>query len=295
MMSTHRNNKGPKEVKGQEAHLQLNNIIKSLRTCKETNGSETGSTNGGGSDTSALVSLGNTSFGFNFDSDERMSNDSKEGQTDSNEDSDANGGNPSGETSKVPAGQSGNASRKKKKAKTTKDHGKRETNSGGSGSDEQKSSISSLTNSDKNDEQKGAAAKAVAGLESIARTAYPAEKDGGQVAIPPGQRKRKNEKETDSEGYNTDDDENNKSTKSEKGDANHTKSRKKKRGDIHKREERNQREKERSFRIAKQISDLRNLLSSGGVVIPKGTKSSVLTEAANYIRTLQQHQYRSEM
>ena len=62
-----------------------------------------------------------------------------------------------------------------------------------------------------------------------------------------------------------------------------------------KREERNAREKERSFRISHQISELRTLLSSGGVIVPKGTKSSVLTEAANYIRMLQQHQYRSEI
>jgi len=65
--------------------------------------------------------------------------------------------------------------------------------------------------------------------------------------------------------------------------------------DENKREERNAREKERSFRISKQINELRNLLSSGGVIVPKGTKSSVLTEAANYIKMLQQHQYRSEM
>jgi Helix-loop-helix DNA-binding domain len=71
--------------------------------------------------------------------------------------------------------------------------------------------------------------------------------------------------------------------------------RKKKNLDSNKREERNQREKERSFRISKQITELRELLSNGGVVVPKGTKSSVLTEAANYIRLLQQHQYRSEM
>jgi len=62
-----------------------------------------------------------------------------------------------------------------------------------------------------------------------------------------------------------------------------------------KREERNQREKERSLRISEQINELRDLLSCGGVIIPKGTKSSVLTEAANYIRILQQHQYQSEM
>jgi hypothetical protein len=71
--------------------------------------------------------------------------------------------------------------------------------------------------------------------------------------------------------------------------------RKKKKIDDVKREERNAREKERSFRISKQINELRALLSSGGVIVPKGTKSSVLTEAANYIRMLQQHQYRSEM
>ena len=61
------------------------------------------------------------------------------------------------------------------------------------------------------------------------------------------------------------------------------------------REERNAREKERSFRISRQINEIRNLLSSGGVIVPKGTKSSVLTEAASYIRMLQQHQYRSEI
>jgi hypothetical protein len=72
-------------------------------------------------------------------------------------------------------------------------------------------------------------------------------------------------------------------------------SRKKKKVGEVKREERNAREKERSFRISRQINELRGLLSTGGVIVPKGTKSSVLTEAANYIRMLQQHQYRSEM
>ena len=71
-------------------------------------------------------------------------------------------------------------------------------------------------------------------------------------------------------------------------------SKKKKLDDI-KREERNAREKERSYRITSQINELRNLLSSGGVIVPKGTKNAVLTEAANYIRVLQQQQYKSEM
>ncbi|EED91265.1 predicted protein [Thalassiosira pseudonana CCMP1335] len=61
------------------------------------------------------------------------------------------------------------------------------------------------------------------------------------------------------------------------------------------REERNMREKERSLKITQQIHELRGLLSIGGVIVPKGTKSTILTEAANYIRLLQQHQYRSEI
>lgn len=62
-----------------------------------------------------------------------------------------------------------------------------------------------------------------------------------------------------------------------------------------KRKERNAREKERSCRIARQIDDLRALLSRGGVVVSKGTKSSVLAEAANYINILQQQQVQWDM
>lgn len=72
-------------------------------------------------------------------------------------------------------------------------------------------------------------------------------------------------------------------------------SKKRRKTNDRKRVERNAREKERSFRITKQINDIRDLLASGGVIVPKGTKSSVLGEAAGYIRTLQHHQYKSEM
>ena len=65
--------------------------------------------------------------------------------------------------------------------------------------------------------------------------------------------------------------------------------------DPNKRKERNAREKERSCRIARQIDDLRTLLSRGGVIVSKGTKSSVLAEAANYINALQQQQAQWEM
>mmetsp|Transcript_2902 Transcript_2902/g.4898 ORF Transcript_2902/g.4898 Transcript_2902/m.4898 type:complete len:757 (-) Transcript_2902:212-2482(-) len=65
--------------------------------------------------------------------------------------------------------------------------------------------------------------------------------------------------------------------------------------DKTRREQRNAREKERSCRIAKQIDDLRTLLSRGGVIVAKGTKSSVLAEAANYINILQQQQVQWEI
>jgi len=54
-----------------------------------------------------------------------------------------------------------------------------------------------------------------------------------------------------------------------------------------KRKERNAREKDRSLRISQEIDQLRALLSSGGVVAIKPTKSAVLTEAAKHIATLQ--------
>eukprot|EP00578_Thalassiosira_sp_NH16_P011800 CAMPEP_0181127212 /NCGR_PEP_ID=MMETSP1071-20121207/28068_1 /TAXON_ID=35127 /ORGANISM="Thalassiosira sp., Strain NH16" /LENGTH=614 /DNA_ID=CAMNT_0023212917 /DNA_START=36 /DNA_END=1880 /DNA_ORIENTATION=- len=65
--------------------------------------------------------------------------------------------------------------------------------------------------------------------------------------------------------------------------------------DPNKRKERNAREKARSSSIARQIDDLRALLSRGGVIVSKGTKSSVLAEAANYINLLQQQQVQWEM
>ncbi|KAL7433818.1 hypothetical protein ACHAXH_005912 [Discostella pseudostelligera] len=64
---------------------------------------------------------------------------------------------------------------------------------------------------------------------------------------------------------------------------------------VERREDRNLREKERSLKITQQIHELRNLLSMGGVIVPKGTKSTILTEAANYICLLQQQLYRLEM
>lgn len=64
---------------------------------------------------------------------------------------------------------------------------------------------------------------------------------------------------------------------------------------LSKRKERNAREKDRSSRISQQIDELRMVLSSGGVVVPKGTKSHVLTEAAKYIQMLQEKQSGAEI
>ena len=103
----------------------------------------------------------------------------------------------------------------------------------------------------------------------------------------------------DSGGYNSDGESESgrgvKTTKQQRSGAGGSSQKKKPKLDDYKREERNAREKERSFRISKQITELRDLLATGGVIVPKGTKSSVLSEAATYIRMLQQHQYRSEM
>jgi Helix-loop-helix DNA-binding domain len=271
---------------------ELNTLMKSMQNSRsKPDNSESGSSNGGNnSDNSALVSLGNTSFGFNFDSEE---SNSKEGQNDSNDDSD---GNVQAREKK------GDAAPVKKRSSVGGGHPTIVTSSTSISSSNHSSNLGNSNSA----EQVQAAAHAVASLESIAARSYPAKKepfteaDNAQAQREALDRKRKaaanDNKDADSGGYNTDDDEAPSSSHKSSGTA--TKSTRKKmrrEDDDMKREERNQREKERSFRISKQITELRELLASGGVVVPKGTKSSVLTEAASYIRMLQQHQYRSEM
>lgn len=247
--------------------------------------SEAGSSN---SDNSALVGFGN-SFGFNFDSEEGQSNNSSPPngeQNDNSEDSDGNGGPPAVSMTSS-AGKPSSSSR-----------------------DKLQSSVSSLTgssggsNNTAMSSHEQSAADASANLKSIAMSSMMRHADEGRKLA--GKRKSLERSDADSGGYNSDDDDDDGSQRkgsSKRQDAGSVDSiassraggKKKRRLDKEKREERNAREKERSFRISKQINELRDLLSSGGVIVPKGTKSSVLSEAANYIRTLQQHQYRSEM
>jgi Helix-loop-helix DNA-binding domain len=59
---------------------------------------------------------------------------------------------------------------------------------------------------------------------------------------------------------------------------------------VKKKRRKNEREKERSSRIAKQILELQQLLSKGGVECLRGTRRSILDEAISYIKNLQQLQ-----
>ena len=252
------------------------------------------------SDNSGIVSFGNNSFGFNFDSEDAIMN--------SSSDDDGSGNGPAttdaatGKASSQPVNK--NASTNGKPPMPVK------------------ASISTKEGHD------AAAAAAVENLKNIA-SQFTSKADADEK--PDGKssgRKRKVGEDDEKSGYNSDDEgtgaqnqatgENGNcqsafakpspipssssqtpvSVKSEadlhsQEDSEDTK----KKSKLHdsKREERNAREKERSFRISRQINELRSLLSSGGVIVPKGTKSSVLSEAANYIRMLQQHQYRSYM
>jgi len=284
-------------------------LMKSLARKRNSAENASGSSNGGNnSDNSALVSLGNTSFGFNFDSEDGNSPPNSE-QNDNSEDSDGN--EKTTLFSKVPLVTSSSGSGSNNSASSTQPQHFQVLSRPGP-----KSSISSLTASSNTNSQldyqshQAAAANAVANLQSIANSYA---KKYSDEEIKPSSRKRKTAGRSDTDsigGYNTDDEGkeygakfssrtscgggSSKQSVSSDDKGSGRKSKKKKLNDM-KREERNAREKERSFRISKQINDLRNLLSNGGVVVPKGTKSSVLTEAANYIRMLQQHQYRSEI
>ena len=269
------NNKQAKPTSEGGDPLPLN-LMKSLRRGKA--GSESGSSSGGNnSEDSALVSLGNSSFGFNFDSMEGMANSSP---PNSNEGS----GNNSSSNSDQNSDDDGKITRSKPAAATKPP----------------KSSMSSLTNSTSTSSNADtahteAANDAIATLQSIAERTYARSEQSKRKSPDSGGYASDDEAATKQEGKSSNSASPSKVVSESTSQSDDQPPKKKKRANDKKREERNAREKERSFRIAKQINELRDLLSSGGVVVPKGTKSSVLTEAANYIRMLQQHQYRSEM
>lgn len=249
------------------------NLMKSLRRNKESMGS--GSSSGGNnSEDSALVSIGNA-FGLNFDSEEGSNN---AGQ---NSEDDGQGISGEKEPQQGTGGPALDRNNLSKQLSVTK-HASLPTVSTSLGE--------------------------AASLQAMAASSYPTTENPQQRNLKQNrdtessELKRKasvNSEDDDSDGYDSDEEQGVKTSTERSlsnGSTNTTGSpkRKRKKGES-KRKERNAREKERSFRIAKKINELRELLSTGGVIVPKGTKSSVLTEAASYIRTLQQHQYRAEV
>jgi Helix-loop-helix DNA-binding domain len=350
MTTTDESNNDEKQRRGEEPHLPMK-LIKSLSSSKRKDGgtrcSESGSSrsngegNGHQSDNSALVSVGNTSFGFDFDSEDGNSsppNSERHGESDSdggNRKSDARRytgekceqanslAEKLADTTSPPAAASRQQGSTESAVQvpqhqqsTDSDPGSRSSSTqdpASSASSQEETPIAPVVAAPVPSSHNIAADAAVANLYSIASAYFPQEgKSSDQKA---------DGKDNDSNGgYNTDDEgarcsshiaslssqhrasmtsnagsDNANNDDDDDDDDDDGRPSKKKRPNDRKREERNAREKERSFRISKQINELRALLSTGGVIVPKGTKSSVLTEAANYIRMLQQHQYRSEM
>lgn len=294
-------------------------LMKALQAGNRKEGSDSGSTNGGNqSEDSALVSFGNTSF-FNFDGEEGMASSSpvrSGGNSEINSEDDGAGG---------VTGDGGNEGPRLDK-KLDGETAAKLSSSRPEANLANKSSTSSLTSADGSIQQdrRVAASAQQPGIDiPLTDSRNPSvEEDKPDHSVSTGStgRKRKGSirSEQDSVDYNTDrgsdeddddDDDDNSMDETHvknsrtaydddetSGSKSTTKgSKKKRKPSDRKRVERNAREKERSLRIAKKINELRDILSSGGVIAPKGTKSSVLSEAANYIKLLQQHQYRSEM
>jgi PAS domain-containing protein len=277
--------------------------------------SESGSND---SEDSALVSLGNTSFGFNFDSEEGMSNSSPPNDSEQNSEEDLEDSKPPA-TSKA----QGLKPASGRHPPPFKPSGPPLTASSLSNLASQIKSTAARAGGGRGHSRQPQVTESSSSAPSVSTSSNTCNGSGSrghakQISIQPPprhqqqqQRKRKSS-DNESGGYNTDDDEEANEKASWNGNPpgpmmigssetatsmDHSEDRpgKKKKVNDKRREERNAREKERSLRISQQINELRGLLSNGGVVVPKGTKSSVLTEAANYIRMLQQHQYRSEI
>ena len=290
-----------KDAPGDPIPLEL---MKNLR--RKSDSESGGSSNGTDqSEDSALVSLGNTSFGFNFDCEDGGNN--KDAATEppkyvGQEETTGDGAGATVSPNTTPEQQHQTMSSLPRKNTPLKSSVSSLTSSTNDVASSEQTTTTTTTTST----HTAAAANAVASLQSLAQRAYGHDLQHDDDDDDDEEKPLRKRKADESSGYNSDDEKTVPPTKkpelvvSSGGNNNSNadprkQSKKKKKLDTRKREERNAREKERSFRIAKQINELRGLLSSGGVIVPKGTKSSVLTEAANYIRMLQQHQYRSEM
>lgn len=277
--------------------------------------------NGDNSDNSGF-SLGNNSFGFNFDSEDNSSPNNSANNSDSGAKSDEDNGSSSNTNSN---GQNNQQSQKQKQQVQVISVSENSATSGGLSATCHSGPQEPLT-------QEGAAAAAHAQLQNIASqsvlhanasTTTPenisSDRDLKVASEPTAMKESlKRKANSVSSGYKSDDEGSRTQNSISQTLSNPTamqvpsalcalappgqdaqvsrgqKKGKPRVGDM-KREERNAREKERSYRITSQINELRGLLSTGGVIVPKGTKNAVLTEAANYIRILQQQQYKSEI
>jgi len=287
-----------------------------------SNSSASNSEGGGNnSDNSALVSLGNASFGFNFESDGGFHTGSGSGSNSPDEgDSDQgdrkvkdNGSKDAAKAAASPTPAAAGPSSESAKPQSNQQQSQDPTQLPSANARPPMSAGAAAARLIKTESmkpapqdggasssstQQDAAATAVANLNQIATDAVKQVDEQNEDAAKRGLKRKPDDSEGDE--VKTEETAENASTVAfptpvTSSTAGATAGNKKKKLDDTKREERNAREKERSFRISKQINELRTLLSSGGVIVPKGTKSSVLTEAANYIRMLQQHQYRSEI
>jgi len=300
----------------------------SVQQQRNNNGMENSNGNGGSgnnSDNSALLSIGNNAFGFNFDSEEGNFNGAQNSEEEDKSDS-CDGANKATQSAENPAQQPANQPSQATPGFTMP--APPTQNKDSTAPTNTTLATTSFVDTSQATSHDEAAAAAVANLQSIAMAFSPTSANNGKIIEHTVEKalydlstfvtegaKQMQADGNDSGGYNSDDEST--AMKGMGGAPEHTTSmsggnlsssqgsmdksgdgppkKRQKKMDDNKREERNAREKERSFRISKQINELRALLSSGGVIVPKGTKSSVLTEAANYIRMLQQHQYRSEL
>jgi Helix-loop-helix DNA-binding domain len=284
-----------------------------------SNSSDSGSScnDNNASDNSALVSIGNNSFGFNFPNESSNGSDSEGG-------SGGQDNPPSNRPPAVSGSSSSNSNGNSSDDRPSFVRASRDSNHHTCGGSPTNSDSSSSSKSNDRPPQEVSGVKegmpsvtlnrkispeeSAAMLKTIASTCVPGEA-APQPMAPISQAIKRSSKDfedvSEEEGYNTDNDDDDDQSDGHQSKKSRSQGsldgeprpgrRRSKKGNDKRREERNAREKERSFRIAKQINELRDLLSAGGVILPKGTKSSVLTEAANYIRLLQQHQLRSEV
>ena len=247
------------------------------------NGENDNSDNSGDNSGTGQMSLWNNSFGFNFDSEFAWSPPNSDSGT-PDEDSAINNGEANTDVSQV------SGTRIESRVLPTESTGRGITQV-------------SLSNS-------GSSTQAPSGLKTQNAGMKPTSLAHGTNTII-GNKSLKKSRESGSDisnGYKSDDDESrttqpptkplkNKNDDDDESISQHDRKKQRSADQSYdeKREERNKREKERSYRITSQINELRNLLTAGGVVVSKGTKNAVLAEAASYIRMLQQNQYKAEM